>query len=49
MKIDTPNVDWLTLSPELSLLAAAGRGLLGARGGPAPRRRRGGAVFAVAG
>ena len=49
MKIDTPNVDWLTLSPELSLLAAAAICLIAAVLVPAPWRRGVGAFFAFAG
>jgi NADH-quinone oxidoreductase subunit N len=49
VKIQTPNVDWLTLSPELSLLAAAALCLMVAVLLPGPWRRPVGAFFAFAG
>jgi NADH-quinone oxidoreductase subunit N len=49
MKIHTPHVDWLTLSPELSLLAAAAVCLMIAVLVPARRRRELAAFFAFAG
>ena len=49
MTIQAPHVDWLTLSPELSLLAAAGVCLMTAVLAPAPWRRPIGAFFALAG
>jgi NADH-quinone oxidoreductase subunit N len=49
MKIHTPHVDWLTLSPELSLLAAAAICLMIAVLVPASRRRELAAFFAFAG
>jgi NADH-quinone oxidoreductase subunit N len=47
--IQTPHIDWLTLSPELSLLAAAAICLLVAVLTPATWRRGLGAFFALAG
>jgi len=47
--IQAPHVDWLTLSPELSLLAAAAVCLMTAVLAPAPWRRPIGAFFALAG
>jgi NADH-quinone oxidoreductase subunit N len=49
VKIQTPHVDWLTLSPELSLLAAAALCLMVAVLLPGPWRRPVGAFFAFAG
>src|SRR6185295_9446230 len=49
VKIATPTVDWLTLAPELSLLAAAAVCLMAAVLVPAPWRRGVGAFFALAG
>ena len=49
MKIQTPHVDWLTLSPELSLLAAGAVCLLVAVLTPGTWRRPVGAFFAFAG
>ena len=49
MKIQTPHVDWLTLSPELSLLGAAALCLMVAVLLPGPWRRPVGAFFAFAG
>ena len=47
--IDTPNVDWLALSPTLALLAASGVALLTAVLVPAWMRKTVGAVVAFAG
>ncbi|MFL6015002.1 MAG: hypothetical protein ACJ74P_12095, partial [Gaiellaceae bacterium] len=49
MKLDTPHVDWLALSPELSLLAAAGVCLLAAVLLPGWARRGTAAFVALAG
>ena len=49
MRIQTPHVDWLALSPELSLLAAAGICLMLAVLVPGTWRRPLGAFFAFAG
>jgi NADH-quinone oxidoreductase subunit N len=49
VKIDTPSVDWLALSPELSLLAAAGICLLAAVLVPGWARRGTAAFVALAG
>src|SRR5204863_5502561 len=49
VKIQTPHVDWLTLSPELSLLAAGAVCLLVAVLTPGTWRRPVGAFFAFAG
>ena len=49
MKIDTPHVDWLALSPSLSLLGAAAVCLLAAVLVPAWARRGTAAFFALAG
>jgi len=47
--IDTPNVDWLALSPTLALLGASGVALLSAVLVPTWMRRTAAAVFAFAG
>jgi NADH-quinone oxidoreductase subunit N len=49
VKIDTPHVDWLALSPSLSLLGAAAVCLLGAVLVPTWARRGTGAFLALAG
>jgi NADH-quinone oxidoreductase subunit N len=49
VRIDTPSVDWLALSPELSLLAAAAVCLLAAVLLPGWARRGSGAFVALAG